>query len=182
MKIKNKLIFGLLCCAALVIGGCIVSGTFVVVESFSFTPNNGFYVDWIDLTDNEDWEDHRENIDDIELVGFELWVTNNDPVDWSFYAFMDEYDTTCVDRTCAEGSTTKFLVFDTLNVPGSTGSQSVKLVSYAESFNHIANLTQIQQMVLDGTFNFYGFVDGGSGSINVIDSIKVIITVNASDT
>ena len=183
MKINNKLIFGLLCCAALVIGGCIVSGTFVVVESFEFTTQSGYYLKAVDLTDNEDWEDHRENIDEIDVVGFELWITNNEPTEWKFWAYMDDYEEACTTLTCANGSSTKFLIFDTLTVPAASSSSSTKFVSYAESFNYIQNLDKIKAMVKSGQFNYFGFANGGGGGLGgQVDSIRVIITVNASDT
>jgi len=182
---KSKLILSsTLILIALFAVGCLVSGTFVIVESLSFTTQSGFYPEAINLLDNEDWAEHRDNLDKVEIVGFELWITNNEPVEWSYWAFMDDFDLSCQDISCANASTTKFLIFDTLTVPASTTmTQSTKFVSYAQSFTYIKNLDKIKQMIFDGSFNYYGFANGGlSGNGGVIDSIRVIITVNASDT
>lgn len=183
MKLRNKIILGSLITVLLIIGGCLVSGTFIVVETFSFTTQTGFYPESIDLTDNSVWDDHREDIDDIEMVGFELWITNNEPSEWSFWAYMDNYDVNCYDQSCADASSSKFLIFDTLTIPANTGSGSHKYISYAKSFDLIRNLDAIKKKVLTGQFNYYGYATGGgAGYGGKVDSVKVIITVNASDT
>ncbi len=183
MKMKNMILMGTIILLALFTVGCLVSGTFVIVETFEFTTQSGFYPEAINLSDNADWEEHRDKLDKIEIVGFELWITNNESTEWSYWAYMDDYDMSCQDVTCAEASTTKFLIFDTLTVlPATATTQSTKYVSYAESFTYIKNLDKMKQMMFDGSFNFYGFAEGGtSGNGGAIDSIRVIITVNASD-
>lgn len=181
MTKKNIILSGTLILIALFAVGCLVSGTFVIVENFEFSFVSGFYADAVDLTDNEDWADHRDNLDKVEVVGFEVWVTNNSSNDFSFWAYMDDYDNACQNQTCADNRTTKFLILDTLTIPASTGSSSYKLVSYAQSFNYIQNLDKIKKMVFDGSFNFYGYSSDG-GASGTVDSIKAIITVNASDT
>ncbi len=184
MKKKNLILSGSLFLMTLLVSGCLlVSGTFVIVETVNVTLQSGFYSTSINLTNNADWEDHRDKLDKVEVVGFELWVTNNEPVEWSFWAYMDNFDSNCTTESCANASTTKFLVFDTLTIPAASETSSTKIVSYAESFQYIQNLDEIKQMVFDGSFNFYGYGAGGqNGNGGTIDSIRVIITVNASET
>ena len=177
---KKMVLFGLLVITALIVGGCLVSGTFVVTETFSFIAQTGFYGDSVDLTDNEIWAEHQDKLDRIELIGFELWVTNNEPTEWSFWAYLDDYNPSCVDETCADTSTTKFLIFDTLTIPASSGSSgSQKIVTYAESFNYITNLDSAKVLLMSGQFNFFGYADGGTQSL--VDSVRVVVTINASD-
>ncbi len=184
MTKKNLMLFGTLLLFALFAVGCLVSGTFVIVETFEFSTQTGFYPEAVNLSDNADWEEHRDKLDEVEVVGFELWITNNESVEWKYWAYMDDYDNNCQSLSCANASTTKFLVFDTLTVPASTSSTgSTKYVTYAKSFNYIKNLDKVKKMIFDGSFNFYGYANGGgSGNGGTIDSIRVIITVNASDT
>ena len=86
MTKKNIILSGTLLLIALFAVGCLVSGTFVITETFNFSTQTGFYPDAISLVNNSDWEDHRDNLDKIEIVGFELWITNNESVEWSFWA------------------------------------------------------------------------------------------------
>ena len=170
-------------CIALFTIGCLVSGTFVITESFEFTTQTGFYPEAINLVDNEDWDEHRENLDKVDVVGFELWITNNETAEWKFWANLDDYNAACTTLACANASATKFLIFDTLTIPAATSPNSVKLVSYAESFKYIHNLDKIKQMVFDGSFNYFGYATGGTGGNGgKVDSVRIIITVNASDT
>ena len=181
MTKKNIILSGVLILIALFAVGCLVSGTFVIVETFSFSTQSGFYSDAINLDGNSDWEEHKDKLDKVEIVGFELWITNNEPEDWSFWAYMDDYDASCLSESCADESSTKFLVFDTLTIPASTGTTgSTKYVSYVESFDYIQNLDKIREMVFDGSFNFFAYATGANGG--VVDSVRIIITVNASDT
>ncbi|MEE8576637.1 MAG: hypothetical protein V3T31_05225, partial [candidate division Zixibacteria bacterium] len=64
-KIKISSGFFGLAAAILLVTGCLVSGTFVIVEEFSFTGQTGFYFYEVDITSEPDWEDHKDDIDFI---------------------------------------------------------------------------------------------------------------------
>lgn len=180
---KMPVLLGILATVLLVIGGCLVSGTFVVVEKFSFTPStSGFIGEAVDITGNEVWEDHADKLDEVEMIGFELYVTNVSSTEWKFWAEMDQYDAGCTLLPCADSSSTKFLIFDTLTIPAGNNSTSQKLVSYPQSLTHLKNVQRALDLVIDGQFNFYGYASTGpGGSWGCIDSIKVVVTLNASD-
>lgn len=181
MFTKSKILFMLGLMAALFAGGCLVSGTFTVIQTLNFSVQTGFYPEAIDLTDNEDWEEHRENIDRIELVGFELWITDNNSAEWKVSAYMDNYNDTCLSQSCFDTSTTKFQVLKEITIPASNNNNgSQKYIAYANSFDFLDNIAAMKAKVLSGQFNVFGIATGGS--TGVIDSLKVIITVNASDT
>ena len=184
MFTKSKVLFMVGILAAFVAGGCLVSGTFTIIETLSFTTQTGFYPEAINLADNDDWEEHRENIDKVELIGFELWITNNETSEWTYSGYMDDYDPACTTLTCFNGSTSKFMVLKEITIPaasGGTGSQ--KYISYANSFDYIDNLAAMKAKVLSGQFNVFGIASGGSGGLGgIIDSLKIVITINASDT
>jgi len=184
MKLYQKIALSAIVLSLFVLGGCLVSGTFVIEETFSFTTQTGFYPESVDLTENEVWADHIDNLDDIELIGFELWITNSETAEWTYSAYADEYDETCDNLTCFGTSNTKFKVFGDLVVPAATTtSGSTKFVSYQESFQYIQNFADLKELVRGGKFNLYGLASGGSGGNGgKVDSIKVIITINASDT
>jgi hypothetical protein len=77
---KQQIIVFLLSAVIIGVTGCLVSGTFVLDIKVSQADleqhGNSYYTD-VDLTDNEIWQEHRENLDSVELVGFELWLSNS---------------------------------------------------------------------------------------------------------
>ncbi|MCX6834232.1 MAG: hypothetical protein NTW07_03710 [candidate division Zixibacteria bacterium] len=164
----------------LVITGCLVSGTFVIVEDvdFSFTADNGFYWYPVDLTTNSDWEDHKDDIDNIDALGFSFKIENTSGVSSTFTvqfaaatgvanpldeptSIPDDVVTVITGLTVAAGAT--------------------RTVTYAESLGMISNLAALKAIVKSGRFDYYGTSSGGSGDFpfEVTDG-KIIVTVSAS--
>ncbi len=174
-QIFNKLgLLGIIS-IALLIGGCIlISGTFVIVEPFSFTTQSGFYYYNVDITDESDWEDNKDNIDGIDLVGFEMWFDNNEATAITFDVYIDDADGTIYSNgSDVAAHTTQILDGLTLS-PGTTH------LTYGNSFAYITNVATLKTLVKTGQFHYYGLADGGSSSGFVIDSGKVIVTFSAS--
>jgi hypothetical protein len=165
----------------LLAAGCLVSGTFVVWENinFDFTAQTGFYWWPVDLRENAVWEDHSEDIDDIDALGFEFEVTNT----------SDQTSTLSFSLAAATGDV------DTLDVPTEIPKSAVlaygpltvkagetKKISYGESLSLIKNLDQIKTILLTGRFDYYGTSTGGPiGDFEVRDG-KIIVTISASST
>ena len=166
--------------AILVISGCrIVSGTFVVVEVFKFTAlSSNFYREAVDLTDDDTWDEHKDDIDRIDVVGFELWMTNNTNTEFTYSAYLDNPTDPMYD-TPGEVTNNATLIFDNLTVPaGGPGSGSKRVVTYAKSFSYLKNIPAIRKLVKEGVFDYYAITVGNTtGSV---DSVKVIVTVSAS--
>ena len=160
----------------LLLGGCLlISGTFVIVESFDFTTQSGFYYYDIDITDEPDWEDHKDNIDAIDLVGFELWIDNFEAAGWTFDVYVDDGDAAAYDnRDDVIANATQILTG--LIIPiGSTH------LTYGESFAYVTNVETLKTLVKTGNFHYYGFASGGTVHGYEVDSGKVIITFSASE-
>lgn len=176
-KLTSK--FGLLGLAllALVLGGCLVSGTFIVVEVIEFSAtSSGFYAEAVDVSDNEDWEDHKDDIDRIDVVGFEVWATNNSTTALTYSAYIDDPQPSLyTNATQVENNAT--LIVDGITIPGNVGV-SQRVVSYSESLSHIANTATLRTLVKSGQFDYYALTSGNT--TGTIDSVKVIITVSAS--
>lgn len=156
----------------LAVTGCLLSGTFVVVEDFSFTAQDGFYFYRVDVTNEPEWVDNKDYIDLIEAVGFEFYITNTSSEPATFTAYVDEYQG--VDNpTEVPEDATQILTSLTIN-PGKTK------ITYAQSLSYITNLPTIRALAETGKFDFYGVSDAADGATFHIDSGKVIITVSAS--
>ncbi len=155
--------------------GCIVSGTFIVVESFTFTAFSGFYFYQVDVTSTSTWEDHSDDIDFIDAVGTEFYITSNETSDVVFNVYIDDYSGPGASPTSVPGSATK--VIDNLTVsPGTT------MISYSESLGFITGIERLKELAKEGQFDYYATSTGNLGTTFVVDSGKVIITFSASST
>ena len=173
--LKSK--FGLLSLAllSLVLGGCLISGTFIVVQVIEFGSAAAFYKDAVDLTGNEEWEDHKDDIDRIDVVGFELWMTNPGS-SFTLDAYLDEPNDTAY-TTSGQVTANTTHVFGSFTVPGGISS-SQRVVSYSNSFQYLKNVEAIRTLVKSGAFDFYVLSPGNPGGS--LDSVRVVITVSAS--
>lgn len=178
LKNKSKLGLFALALVALLICGCyIISGTWVIVEPFEFTSASGFYFYQIDITGEKDWIDHKDDINNIDLVGFEMFIINNESSDVTFNAYIDDADSTlCTDATCFNANTTKTLIIDNLTLPAGDTTH----VTYGQSFKYLRHVDRLKALTKEGRFNYYGTASAGASLNFVIDSAVVIITFSAS--
>lgn len=161
---------------ALGLAGCIISGTFVIVEDFEFTITSELYWDSVDLTDDPDWEDHKDDIENIDAVGFEMDINNMSGSAVTFTAYLGDYDESPNGGTptvsWVQNNATQVLAEITVPAGMST-------ITYSESIGKILAVAYIKSLLLSGQFNFYGIASGGTGTFE-IDEGKVIVTVTAS--
>ncbi|MCK4632362.1 MAG: hypothetical protein KAT79_03775 [candidate division Zixibacteria bacterium] len=170
--LKRFAAFGLVLTAFLVTGCLIISGTFVIVKDFSFTSATGFYHEHIDLTSESEWNDHKDAIDAIDMVGFEFTFINSG-AEVTFYVYIDEGDApTYTNYVDVNANATKIL--DGLTLPASTTTT----LTYAESFAYLTNVTALKKLVKSGTFHAYGVSTGGTSNYT-IENGKVIVTFTA---
>ncbi|MEW5795097.1 MAG: hypothetical protein AB1772_01930 [Candidatus Zixiibacteriota bacterium] len=180
--LKNSVLVSAITLVGLVVAGCLVSGTFVIVEDveFDFTANTGFYWYPVDLRGNSDWEDHKDDIDDIDAVGFEFKIKNTSLETCELNAWF----------VAAEGEANQ--AGPPPSTPGAAGQTKVidglvvaagatRTVTYAESLGHISNLPAFKAIVKSGRFDYYGTSCGNTGdSLFVVTDGKIIVTVSAS--
>ena len=165
----------------LLAAGCLVSGTFVVSEdiNFDFTAQTGFYWWPVDLRENEVWQDHRDEMDDIDALGFEFIVTNTSDVtstlSFSFAPAAGDADTA---SKPTEIPKTAVLAYGPLTV----NAGETKKVTYGESLSLIQNLDQIKAIVFTGRFDYYGTSTGNPVGVFEVREGKIIVTISASGT
>ena len=174
MNLKKATIW-VLGLSILALSGCIVSGTFVFTDVFSLTINAGYSHEWIDITDDADWEDAKDDIDRIESVGFEIWFTNNNQSSVSFDAYVSDPPES--DSLLTVGSVQ---ANGTQIIEGFTVAAGQSHMSYKNSFDFMMNVETLKTLAKGGQFHVYG-ISSGAASFTV-DSAKVIITLNASAT
>ena len=162
--------FGLLALAlaGLICSGCLlISGTFIVVDDFSFTTYDQGYYYQIDVTDKSDWQDHKDQIDFIDAVGFEMHIDNQTASPATFDVWIDTYGT----GPTRQSTATK--VLDAVTVPAGKST-----MTYAQSLSHIVGLARLKTLAKEGKFDYYG--ESSVGGSFKVDSGKVVITVSGS--
>jgi len=171
-------VFGAAVIAMGVTGCLLVSGTFTITKQFTLSGGSGFYHYLVDITEEKEWQDHKDNIDDIDLVGFEVWFTNNEETAVIFNAYLDDGEATAYDNyDDVNNNTTKIL--DGLTLAAGPGKTTH--LTYGESFKYIKNVPEIKKLVKTGLFHFYGVSSGGTDLGYIIDSAKVVVTFTAHD-
>ena len=175
---KKKAVALALAVLALVITGCIVSGTFtteVLIVNADFNNNGTFYYYMIDLTEDDVWEDHSDKLEFIDHVGFEMWFSSSAGSNMVFDAYLDNAGDPLL-STPAEVEANATQVLDGITLtPGDD-----QHITYGQSFKYITNFDTMRDLVETGGFRFYGISSEGSGSFT-IDSVRVVITFTASE-
>lgn len=178
MKIlKSALALLTVLSAALLISGCLVSGTFTIVEEFSFTSANDIYFYPVDVTDEEEWEDHKDDIDWIDIIGFELWITNNQVLPDTLAIYLDDFGADTL-TSLAQLQANAVKVFGDLAIAGGVGTQTH--VTYGQSLGYIQNVAELRRLAKEGMFHYYGTSPGDGAAGYTIDSVRVVLTFEAS--
>ncbi len=172
---KKQFLSGiLLTVVALLLAGCLITGTFIadiMIRDFDVNTDT-FYAEQVDLTEDEDWEDHKDDIKSIDLVGFELWINNTSGSAQSFKAFIDDANEQLY-QTAVLVEANATVILDELTLdPGDN------YISYPNSFNYLRNLETIRTLLEAGQFNAYGITTGGTFEL---DSMRVIVTFTAGE-
>jgi hypothetical protein len=160
------------------LAGCLLSGTFVfsymLVENEDLIYNGDFYYATVNWTDDEDWKDHKDDIKDIDLVGFELWVTNATGTADTFLVYI--VDT----LSSLDGSSSRSKI-DTLatlvvnDLPIATSGQTH--ITYGQSFMYLDHVERLKKLAEKGYFKMFAFVTSPSVNLTV-DSLRVIVTLS----
>ncbi|MBK7140750.1 MAG: hypothetical protein IPH75_01565 [bacterium] len=171
-RMKILALAGLIAVAAL-ISGCLVSGTFIIVETFDFTAGTGFYHYTVDITDEADWDSHKDDIDMIDAVGAEFYITSTEAGDVTFSVWVDDFGDDHATEGAVVANATP-IIEDFTVAPGTTK------ITYAQSLGVIKNLDRLKALAKIGQFEYYGTSSGNLGNTFVVDSGKVIVTFSAS--
>jgi len=167
--------------------GCILTGTFVTTYTVAPDENGDpIYISYADLedcefevvlTDDGDFEDHKDKIKDIDNVGFYLDVTNlGSDVD-TFQIFVESDSggnwhesgmNTIIDSA-------SYLFLTDLIIP----PDSRKVIDWNQSLSYITDLGNVKPIIESGLFSIY-VVALPRESFNIrVDSLVAIVTFTA---
>ena len=168
--IKNKKAVTLLVAVVvttLLVGGCWLLGITLVLSydiedkpAYTDTYFNGWFVD---LTTEEDWQDHQDQLDEIYNLLFHGWIENYEstPATGRLYVYQD---TTL--HTVGEVESQATLVLDGIAIPADTTVQ-VPLVDL--------DLKPIRDLIMKGKFGLYAIAANVPFNIRVFDASVVVI-------
>ena len=162
----------------LMVAGCIISATFVVDVTLTdedFNAGDNYYHTEVDLTQEEVWQKHSDKLDTIETVGFEMYITNTGEATSTFSAYVDPIDDP-VQTSVALIETNTTQILDGLTIASGT----TRHITYGESFSYLVEADTLKAYAMEGEFHFYVTRTAAAGIF--IDTVRVIVTLAASDT
>jgi hypothetical protein len=168
------LLSGLL--AALLLTGCIMVGTFVIDYEFaSDAPFDGLVYYDIDLTEEPDWEDHQDDIKNIDNVGFILRVTNDEDDDLDVQMYIDDIDNPIYDNKDDVEDNTDLILNNV-----TFAADDVTVIDWPTSLTKIENVGVLKSLVESGEFRIY--MTSSQPNVDIVINFGVIIvTVTAGE-
>jgi hypothetical protein len=159
---------------ALIAAGCIVSGQFTIVvniEDEIAYVNQVLNSAEIDLTNDDTWKDHKDDIQNIIDVKFELTLVNGTggPITGEIYVSETEY------TTAADVQDNALLVVSGIIVD----ANDERKITFSESAQYINNLTELLDLVEQGHFFVYGLAADPPFVITVESGARLLVTFSA---
>jgi len=172
----------------MLLAGCgLISGTFVLVvklvENEDLLWQGDYYYHEVDLTTDEVWKDHADEIEYIDLVGFEVWGTFAPPLDsYDVYIARPESPLTSLSAP-ATVQADAIKVLEGVTAVGVENTfqnpRSDRMISYGQSFDFLRNVDSLKAMALDGEFKLWAIPASGDTLDMHIDTLSVIVTFTA---
>jgi hypothetical protein len=161
---------GLLAVAA----GCIISGQFTILINID---NQMYFIDdvlnpgEVDLTDNGTWEKHKDEIQNIVDVKFEMSIQNetSSEVTGQVYVSTTEY------TTVGDVQDNATLVLSGIVI----GANDTRDIKFSESSQYITNLQTLLDLVEGGKFWVYGIAKDAPYTIRILGGTRLLVTFSA---
>lgn len=152
---------------------CITSGNIVVVvddlPDLVGQTNTTFNPRSVDLTENDDWKEHRDQVNSVDDIGFACKITNHQSTVAAGQIWISEKTYTTLEAVRA--SAVKIL--DGIAVP----ANSTRSIEWKESADFLSNFNEAKSIVYTEKFYLYFLVAETPFHIDVKDII-VFLSVN----
>jgi hypothetical protein len=159
---------------ALLVAGCIVSVQKIIVVNISdemVSTDEAINAEAIDLTDNEDWEEHKDEIQSVIDLKFACTIVNNEGTAATGRVYLSEDEYT----TPEDIDSLAVLFLDGIVIPA---NDSV-VINFTGSAPYIHNLDPVLDLVEGGQFYIYGIAEDTPFSITIRREAKLMITFSA---
>ena len=171
MKTKSWICLGTALGVVLVVSGCWLFGITLVltydIEDEIVSTESSFNSVMVDLTEEDDWKDNQDKLDEIHHLYFYGWVTNNRTTPATGQLYMYE-DTSLHTIAAVESQAT--LVLDGLVFPAnSTADSTVEVPLIA------VDLQPVRDLVMEGKFGLYAIAEEDEFDIRVFDASVIVV-------
>lgn len=168
-KINRKYLWLLpLLFISLVCGCWLFSGTWVIiydVDEVYFHPSQPFYKFSVDLTTESVWQDHKDDLDNIEDIAITFKLFNPGGTEITGQAYVSS-DSTLGDSAAVVNSAT--IILDGISVPAGDTLH----VAMAHYYDLLQNFEALRDLVKTGVFTAYAIVpepfEGGLFDVTVV--------------
>ncbi|MFH2036526.1 MAG: hypothetical protein ABIJ45_09000 [Candidatus Zixiibacteriota bacterium] len=178
MLFKKYHIYGIISAiiAVLIGAGCsgVLSGTFVLDYTFydeDITANSELSYFTVDMADDEDWTDNKDDINNIDQIGFRLWIDNNGASEATPVFYMTDSMTT-IFTSAQDVKDSATVILSGMTIPAGATLH----VDYPTSIGYIKNFGLLKTVVETGKFTIYSVTEDLPYDLH-IDSVTVIVTV-----
>jgi len=175
MKKKLSVLLGILIVLTLVSCDSWLTGTFTATYDIDDIASTNDAVDTyvLDLNDNEDYAEHRENIESVDQVSIIGWIINrsSNPIAGEFWVAEDDNLITPDD---VRNSAT--LIFATpITLPDENDSV---FINWQDGLGSMVNVDTLRNYIQNvGAFTVYGLADEMPFSVEM--DIEIVITFTA---
>lgn len=158
---------------ALIAAGCIVSGQFVIVVNWGgiVSTNTQLNPETVDLTNNQTWQDHKDDIQKIIDAKFEMTIKNNANTVATGELYVSDQDGLSLGDL--ETSATRILFG--IEIPA---GDSV-MISFTESAQYQENLETLLDLAETGLFYLYGVAENTPFNIEIMQGSRILVTFAA---
>ncbi len=169
---KKYMIYGMALLVLIFIAGCVASGTLILVydiDSF-ISSSTSIQVTEVDLTDNSDYNDHKDKIKSIDQVAVVGTLENLEFADNQAEVWLSDVGTYSSPAEVRANATIVFsspviLAGDTL------------FIDWSDALSYIQNLQTLKDAADNGHFYLYGLAENSPFSVRF--QISLVITMTA---
>jgi hypothetical protein len=177
MNNMKKLMTILPLAGILLLAGCFIVAVTVVIDynisSTDLFQETDFEYFNVDLTDNDTWNDHKDDIQYIDNVGFVMWVENNGATDATGELYIARTHSTSIASAQDVKDNTTRILSGLVLPPGES------YIDWPTSLGYVEHVDSLRAIVETGTFVIYATTESLPFDIQ-IDSAIVIVTGTAS--
>jgi hypothetical protein len=170
-----------------VAAGCLSTGTVVITAKLSpdadgnpihvsnqlFAQNGEMEVD---LSDNATFKQYRDDIRNIDNIGFYLEVTNNEPQPVDFQLFLEPNTSANYESVQEMLDSLTNIILTGVNVPAG----KTVTIDWNQSIQYVTNLDEFKDVLKGGAFSLYAAVLPRDAFDVTIDSLVVIVTLTGT--
>ena len=155
--------------SSLIVSGCLLSGTFVMDLSLNemLFATQSMYTQQIDVTTNQTWQEHKDQIKDITDIGFAMKIENNSSLTAAGEIYLTDSGNLA---TPAEVKSNATLILTGISV----APNSTKIITWSNSYQYIRNLAIIKEQIRSGSFWVYALVDNAPLNLRVYDGTLIV--------